>query len=202
MGRPDEPFEPDEIDSGRTQWDGEGYADWAEQPTEPQPVVRPQQRPHDATGHAPLWPAVRPSARRLAEAAHRRQFGLGFGVVAAVLILGAALVAALSGALPFGPGSQPGYPSIQAGPGATPTPSPTATVLPTATPRPTPTPTTIPTATPNPTPTPLPTPTANPTPTVAPTPTQAPVPTPTPTQAPAPLPTATSPLPPTAVPSP
>lgn len=207
MGEDARPFEPEEDDPGRTRWadDEQGeQQDWSEQPTEPQPVVRPRQWVPAGypPGAAPHWPAPRPrrSARQLAEAARRRQVGLGFGTLAAILILGAAVFAVFAGALPFGRSDQPTYPSIQAGPGATPTPTATASPQPTATPRPTPTSTAAPAPTAYPTPTPLPTATPQPTPTNVSTPPPTPTPTPAPTATAVPSPTAAPSR--TAVPSP
>ena len=180
---------------------GDQSADWSDQPTQPQRRVQARRdRPVQSSGTHPEWPlrtaatgAAASPLRRLLDAAHERQFSLGCGTLAALVLIVAALLAAFSnGRLPINAGPRDTQPSIQANPtqstspmpSVTPRPSPTATPVPTDTPIPTDTP--VPTATPVPTESPVPTQTPNPLPTETPLPTAAPSPAQGPLATPAP----------------
>lgn len=181
---------------------GEPVADWSDQPTQPQRQRRIDMHrdwPSQPSGPRPEWPLRAATARtatsplhRLLDAAHERQFNLGCGAVAALVLIVAAFVAAFTnGWLPSNAGPIGPQPGIQANPAQsslpiptiTPRPSPTATPVPTDTPIPTETPapttTPVPTESPIPTQTPIPSPTATPLPTDTPAPTQEPAGTPT-----------------------
>ncbi len=176
---------------------GEQPDAWSDQPTQPQRRIQAQRDwPAQSSDSRPEWPvgtaskgaAVSP-LHRLLDAAHERQFSLGCGTLAALVLIVAALLAAFSnGWLPSNAGPHQSQPSIRANPAestapmptVTPRPSPTATPVPTDTPVPTETP--IPTDTPVPTESPVPTQTPIPAPTATPLPTQGPVATPTPSQ--------------------
>lgn len=182
---------------------GDQPADWSDQPTQPQGRIQAHRDwPAQSSGNRPEWPlrtvatdaAVSP-LHRLLDAAHERQFNLGCGTLAALVLLVAALVAAFSnGWLPTNAGPRDSQPGIQASPAqstapiptVTPRPSPTATPIPTDTPVPTDTPipteSPVPTQTPIPAPTETPQPTKAPQPTATPPPTQGPLATPTPSQ--------------------
>src|SRR5262249_51594210 len=111
----------------------------------------------------------------------QRQLSLGCGVLAAMLLLSAGLLAAVTGGfVPFGPfgngGAVPTHgveakplPTATSSPTATATqpPTPTATLSPTTTPLPLPTTTATPAATPEIIPTPLPVQPPTPTPILA-----------------------------------
>ncbi|MFI5274289.1 MAG: hypothetical protein ACHQ4H_14745 [Ktedonobacterales bacterium] len=170
-------------------------------PMPPLPPASPVWSPRGMSGQ-PEWPAARPIQRtprlgavaRALEAARERQLSLGCGALAAIVLLGALVLAALTGSFAgFGNGGPflP-RPAIQAAPGNTSMPLPTPTYTATPTPSPTPSPTPLPTATPRPTATPAPLPTATPSPAVTPTlpPSPTPRPSPTPTALPGPGPTA------------
>jgi hypothetical protein len=195
--------------------------DESDEPTQPLPVIRPGRRmPQPDTRHAEMpplpppaarWPPDEPSGdpalnpewpgahgRRFAGgierallAARDRQLSLGCGAVAAIVLLGALVLAALGGnfaglgGAPFVP-----HPNIQAAP------RPTATNLPTpaATPRPTPTPSPLPTATPLPSPTATPESSPTPQPSPSPSPIPSPTPLPSPTTAPSPTPAPSPPI--------
>ncbi len=176
---------------------GEQSDAWSDQPTQPQRRIQAQRDwPAQSSGNRPEWPLRTASAgaavsplHRLLDAAHERQFSLGCGTLATLVLLVAALLAAFSnGWLPFNADLHQRQPSIQANPAketapiptVTPQPSPTATPVPTNTPVPTDTP--VPTESPVPTQTPIPAPTATPQPTANPLPTQGPLATPTPAQ--------------------
>jgi hypothetical protein len=153
----------------------------------PLPPTSSRWPPRGANGNPPEWPG--PSAGRLAileralQAARERQLSLGCGTVAAIMLLGAFVLAALGGGF-AGFGNMPlvPRPGIQAAPRPTVTPLPTPTV----TPFPTATPSPIPTVTPSPSPTQPPSPTVEPSPTPAssPTPGASPTGTPSPTEVP------------------
>ena len=178
---------------------GDQPADWAEQPTQPQRRIQARGNwPAQPSGVHPVWPLLDGAAgetvspvRRLLDAAGERQFNLGCGTLAALVLIVAALLAAVTnGWLPINAGPLDPQPASQANPAPpapptptiTPHPSPTATPAPTDTPFPTaiPTDTPVPTASPIPTQTPEPTPTATPVPTATPSPTAEPTATPAP----------------------
>jgi hypothetical protein len=171
---------------------------WSEQPTAPLPVMRPQEQ---------RAPAERPGTRwqRTRGASRQRLLGLGCGGLLLVWFLAILIAAALSaGGFPGLPGiDEPFGPFVQAGPGATatptqhpatplssaspPTPAGTDTATttattpePTATATPRPSPTTTATATPNPSPTSRPTATPAPEPTAGSSATQGTTPAPSP----------------------
>jgi hypothetical protein len=178
----------------------EPAVDWSDQPTHPHRRIEAwHDWPPHASGQHPEWPLRAAAAstaasplHRLLDAARERQFSLGCGAVAALVLIVAALLAAFTnGWLPSSAGPIGPQPSSQANPiqsttptpAITPRPSPTATPVPTDTPIPTETPapnvTPFPTESPIPTQTPVPSPTATPLPTETPTPAQEPAPTPT-----------------------
>lgn len=223
---PDDRTVPSSLPPGARYW-AEEYPDespdWQDQPTWPGSSAQPEhvaanpvlpplpeaqhsgERLGRPAGAQPVWPGERRSAaQRLVDAAHERRFSTVAGAIAAVVLLAAAVLGALtSGLVPFSSSSLTHFPGVEAGPRPTnipqptvtprPTPSSTPRPQPTATPAATPTPaataTPIPTATPAPSPTPAPT--AVPSPTPAPSPTPVPSPTPAPTATPPPVPTAT-----------
>jgi hypothetical protein len=169
----------------------EPAVDWSDQPTQPQRRIEARRDwPAQLSSPHPEWPlrnesaAVATPLRRLLDAAHERQFSLGCGAVAALVLIVAAILAAFTnGWLPGNASPVAPQPSIQANPAQstapiptiTPRPTPTATPVPTDTPIPTDTP--VPTDTPLPTESPIPTQTAIPSPTAAPLPTETPAPT-------------------------
>lgn len=178
---------------------GDQPLDWSEQPTQPQRRIeaRHDWPPRSSSPH-PEWPlrdatasAAASPLHRLIDAAHERQFTLGCGTVAALVLIVAALLAAITnGWLLSSAGPIERQPNIQANPAQSTTPMPTITPLPSPTVTPVPTDTPFPTVTPFPTETPVPT--ATPLPTETPAPTQEPTVTPTPPQPSAtPVPTAT-----------
>lgn len=170
---------------------------WSNQPTQPQRRIQASREwPARPSGNHLEWPlrtttneAAASPLQRFLDAAHERQFTLGCGTLAALVLIVAAFLAAFSnGWLSTNAGPLVPQPSIQANPvqfttpipTITPRPSPTATLVPTDTPIPTVTP--APTATPFPTDTPIPTQTPISVPTASPppaTPTQGPIATPT-----------------------
>lgn len=216
------------MDDGMRPLDDPAQRDDSDEPTQPLPVIRPNgHTPLPGAWHAempplppsaPRWPLREPGydpmprppdrgerPRRFAgieralQAAHDRQLSLGCGALAAIVLLGALVLAALGGnfaglaGAPFVP-----HPNIQAAP----LPPATALPTPTATPRPTPTPSPLPspTATPAPAPIPIPTATPAPSPSPSPSPTSSPLPNPSPSPSPSPLPSPSPP--PSPIPSP
>lgn len=176
---------------------GDQPADWSDQPTQPQGQIQTHRDwPAQSSDNRPEWPlravatdAAASPLHRLLDAAHERQFNLGCGTLAALVLLVAALVAAFSnGWLPTNAGPRDSQPGIQASPAqstapiptVTPSPSPTATPIPTDTPVPTDTP--IPTESPLPTQTSIPSPTETQHPTATTPPTLGPLATPPPSQ--------------------
>lgn len=206
------------MDDGMCPMDDWSALDAPDEPTQPLPAVRPgrqapspnvrQARMPQLPPVAPRWPPRAPESgsewpaargrrftriERALQAARDRQLSLGCGAVAALVLLGALVLAALSGTfaslgdVPFAPHHN----TIQAAPRPSATPLPT----PTATPAPTPTPSPLPTATPPPIPmaTPAPAPTIQPSPSPSPSPTAAPSPTPQSSPSATPLSSPTSP---------
>ncbi|HEX8037435.1 MAG TPA: hypothetical protein VF510_26500 [Ktedonobacterales bacterium] len=179
-----EPYERIELPNSSVI--GEPAVDWSDQPTQPQRRVEVHRDwPAQPSGPHPEWPLRSESGasgsplHRLLDAAHERQFNLGCGAVAALVLIVAAILAAFTnGWLPGNASPVEPQPSIQANPAQSTAP------IPTITPRPTPTATPVPTDTPIPTDTPVPTDT--PLPTESPIPTQTSIPLPSPTAAPLP----------------
>ncbi len=142
---------------------GGWQADWSEQPTCPQPIIRPEQPEYNAR-ELPVWPDPWPPQRMRAPRARpagcARRAAHGTLTLVAMLTV-ATLAFASSGGIPLPP--LPPLPRVSFGgpdtqaslPAPTVTPSPTATPTPSPTPEPTDTPTpepTVPTVPPMPTP--------------------------------------------------
>ncbi|MGZ3677060.1 MAG: hypothetical protein ACXWQR_00650, partial [Ktedonobacterales bacterium] len=134
-----EPYERIELPD--SSFMGEPAVDWSDQPTQPQRRIGGHREwPAQPSGPHPAWPLRNESAasasplHRLLDAAGERQFNLGCGAVAALVLIVAVILAAFTnGWLPSNAGPVEPQPGIQANPAQPTVP------IPTITPRPSPT---------------------------------------------------------------